>query len=627
MTIHRNRLYEIIELLRKDTAINNSIDAVEQLSLLLIIKYLYEHNLIDRPMIGREHFFDYFFNGEMKEINFYTLRDFIDKKTQFAENFKALSPESWNTIEKLLEHIPFRIRSEKVLKRVSSLLSKIDIFDNLKQDFDEVLSMMVIDSKASGAFYSPKPLIDALVMVSKPSYGQRIYDPAMGTGRSFIAINEFLSPDFTHDLDVTGNDSSPFACLVGILNLLLNNINIRNISLSDSLLIENTTKYDFIISAFPFGISNDVSKYEYAYNGYQGSLEAMFLKHTMDKLAENGRAAVVVPEGILFSSTNQLIALRHKLLTEFNLHTILSLPQGSLSPYTNIKVSVLFFDKDNSGTDIFLYDMATNRHANKLQPLCNEDFSQFISLFDKRENSERSMLVPKESFLKHKIYSLSHSFYKEEAPLFDKLKLIKELRDEESNMVRSLQNYFETLARDTKVSYSDSRKIESFGKFRTGENLNKAELLDSGVYAVYGGNGTIGYFDKANRSANTIIIGKVGLYCGNIHYSTDPFWLTSNAISLEITDTSNIFAPYIVHLLRGLDLNKLSTGTVQKFISIKQLNDIEVSLPSYEKQVELSNWFSKLEDEKRAIQRSISDVNEKLQSITDFSIMEKVIQN
>ena len=117
------------------------------------------------------------------------------------------------------------------------------------------------------------------------------------------------------------------------------------------------------------------------------------------------------------------------------------------------------------------------------------------------------------------------------------------------------------------------------------------------------------------------------MYCGNIHYSSRPYFLTTNAISLELTDTKNVYAPYLAHVLKSLDLNKLSTGTVQKFVSIKQLYSIEISLPSYDKQIELSNWFTSLEENKVKIQEQISNFNDEIQMVTSGSISEKALKN
>jgi type I restriction enzyme M protein len=641
MNKYNNKLVKIMEFLRKDTGINNAIDAMEQLSLMLLIKYFYEIILVDTPRkrhVGR--FSDLFhskndFSPKKTATVFYTLRQTLnDVVSDIDLNEQTLTDdhlafETWKRIERLLDEIPFRIRSSKILEQTLYLLENIDFYDSLQNEFDEVLSNMVKDSKASGAFYSPKPLIDALVSVSKPLPSQSVYDPAMGTGRSFIATKEYFAlTNNSYEVNATGNDISPFACLVGVLNLLLNGIGISDVSLSDSLLLEDKSKYDFIISGIPFGVVNTFSKYEYAYHGYRGSLEAMFLKHTMDKLAKGGRAALVVPEGVLFNSTNQLDMLRHQLLTQFNLHSILSLPKGILDPYTGVKASVLFFENSAPENDIWFYELNTDKPLNKLNPISDYDFAEFISLFEHRETCEHSLLIDKDSLLNDKSFNLSFSLpTREEQLKFQKMEMIETLKKEQSTLIKSLTTHFEDTSRNIDVEYSEKVTIKSICKLRSGSNLNKSEVSDSGQFPVYGGNGIIGYYEEPNRNGESIVIGKVGMYCGNIHFSREPFWLTSNAISLELTDSANVFAPYLAHVLKSLDLNKLSTGAVQQFISIKQLYSLEVSLPSYEKQIELSNWFDSLEENNANIQKLLSNFSDRLDSVTTSSIIEKALKS
>ncbi|MFT5760089.1 MAG: type I restriction enzyme M protein [Alteromonadaceae bacterium] len=635
MNNDNNKLVKIIELLRKDTAINNAIDAMEQLSLMLLIKYLYEFNLVDLPNKSYLGSFENLFCKENNTIDFYALRQAVNYKVNDIDINEQdfigapLTYESWKTIESILEEIPFRIRSKNILNQALYLLESIDFFDNLPNNFDEVLSNMVKDSKASGAFYTPKPLIDALVNVSKPKPGQSVYDPAMGTGRSFISIKQYLfSTNDCYQLNATGNDITPFAYLIGVLNLLLNGIDINNISMSDSLLIENNSKYDFIISGIPFGVVNSFSKYEYGYHGYHGSLEAMFLKHSMNKLAINGQAILVVPEGVLFSGTNQLDQLRYELLTQFNLHSILSLPKGTLASYTGVKVSVLFFNNSASEKDIWFYELNTDKPISKLNPINDSDFEEFISLFEQRKTSKHSCLIDKDSLINEKSINLLFSLPKKEQQLkFQKMEMIESLKKDESDLVKLISSHFKSTSRNIDVEYLEQVTIKSICKLRTGDNLNKSEVSDSGECPVYGGNGIIGHYRDANRNGDSIIIGKVGMYCGNIHFSPKPYWLTSNAISLELTDNKIVFSPYLAHVLKSLDLNKLSTGAVQKFISIKQLYSLEISLPSYEKQIELSNWFDSLEENNANIQKSLSNFSDRLDSVTSSSIIEKALKN
>lgn len=629
-----------MDLLKKDTGINNAIDAMEQLSLLLIIKYFYEVVLIDTPRKGHiGSFKDIFYHSERfckegLETDFYTLKqklndivsDIDSNEHTLEKDFFVL--DIWKKIENILNLIPFKIRSTKILESALYKLEGLNFLEGLEIDFDELLINMVKDSSSSGAFYSPKSLVKAIIKVNQPLPQENIYDPAMGTGRTFVEAKKYLSSlNQNNDLRAIGNDLNPFAYLIGTLNLLLNGIDIREISITDSLLSENNLKYDFILSGIPFGKVSEISKYDYYYHGYSGSLEAMFLKHTMGKLSHGGRAALIVPEGILLNITNHLGLLRKQLLTQFNLHTILSLPKGTLAPYTGVKVSVLFFENSTSKNDIWFYELNTEKPLSKLNPVKDSDFEEFISLFEHREVSNNSFLINKNSLLKDKSFNLSFSLPKKEDQLkFQKIDMIESLKINQSTIIESINNHFENTSHNINVQYSEPVTLASICKLKTGDKLNIQDVADSGEFPVYGGNGIIGYYGEPNRDGDSIIIGKVGMYCGNIHFSPKSYWLTSNAISLAITDSKNVFIPYLAHVLKSLNLNQMSTGTVQKFVSIKQLYSLEISLPSYEKQIELSDWFTSLEENKNSIQKLLSNFSKEFELLTKNSIVEKALK-
>ena len=92
-------------------------------------------------------------------------------------------------------------------------------------------------------------------------------------------------------------------------------------------------------------------------------------------------------------------------------------------------------------------------------------------------------------------------------------------------------------------------------------------------------------------------------------------------------DSNTVFAPFLAHVLKSLDLNKISTGAVQKFISISQLYSLEISFPDYEKQVELSTWFTSLEENKALLQRQLSKFSDEIGLVTKNSIIEKALKN
>jgi type I restriction enzyme M protein len=640
MNKHNNKLIKIMDLLRKDTGINNAIDAMEQLSLLLIVKYFYEVVLVDTPRKGGVGSFKgLFYNSNHSEkddfsSDFYALRlklndivnDIESSEQELEGDFLVF--DIWKKIENILNFIPFKIRSTKILELALYRLDELDFFVGLEVDFDELLMAMVKDSSSSGAFHSPKSLIKAIIKVTKPLPQESIYDPAMGTGRTFVETKKYLDAE-SHGCGfrATGNDLSPFAYLIGTLNLLLNDVDVGEISISDSLLCSDDFKYDLIISGIPFGKVSEVSKYEYYYHGHSGNLEAMFLKHSMDKLAAGGRAAIIVPDGVLFNRANQIDVLRQQLLLQFNLHSILSLPKGTLAPYTGVKLSVLFFDNTTPVNDIWFYELNTEKPLSKSSPINDFDFEEFISLFEGREISERSFLINKNSLLNDESFDLSFSLPRKEDQIeFDKMGMIDALEKNNAGLNKLIASHFENVSRSISVEYLKQDTIENIGKLRSGEKLNKLKFSDAEKCPVYGGNGIVGYYEESNRRGDSIIIGKVGMHCGNIHFSSKPYWLTSNAISLEVIDTNNVFAPYLAHVLKSLDLNDLSTGTAQKFISITQLKKIEVSLPSYEKQVELSDWFTSLEENKSLIQKLFSEFNDELDLVTVKSISEKTVK-
>ncbi|EPR5024749.1 N-6 DNA methylase [Vibrio fluvialis] len=635
-----NELINIIELIKKDTGINNAIDAVEQLALLLLVRYTHE---LASNEISKENYIDSFknlffdlndFSKDGLVIDFYALRDKLNHivvTSRFSENelsHSVFSRDNWKKIENILDQIPFRIRSKKILDLVIHRLEELDLSEGIEVDFDRLLLNMVKDSGSSGAYYSPRPLIKAMISVLNPKPLATVYDPAMGTGGVFVEAKKHAkNKSCFNGLSFIGNDLSPFAHLIGALNLLLNDIDINGVSISDSLLDRDCQQYDFVISGVPFGKVNELSKYEYYYHGYSGSLEAMFLKHTMDKLAKGGRAAIIIPDGILFGNASHLDELKRQLLTQFDLHSVLSLPKGTLAPYSGVKVSVLFFDNTLSGKDIWFYELRTDKPLSKLNSITDSDFEDFTSLYKRREVSEHSCLISKESLLQDKTLNLSFSLPKKEAGLkFDKQKMIALLKSEQLALVTSIESHFDNMSRNFELEYVHQVTLKDVCKLRSGQNLNKDDVESDGAFPVYGGNGKIGYCLDPNRLGGSIVIGKVGAHCGNIHFPTQPYWLTSNAMSLELLDNTRVYLPYLAHVLRSLNLNNLATGTAQKFISINKLYEVEVSLPSLEKQRELSDWFNSIEESKSKIQSLLADFSQDIGTISAESINEKALK-
>lgn len=630
------KLNNLIDIIRKDSGINNTMDAIEQLSAILLLQYFYEEVLLTsfkEKYVGdfKNLFYDLdYFNKEKTTTDFSKFKNVFRNLLINDDNSNSKN-ETWNKIELLLNNIPFRIKSTKILEILLFNMETISFNDELAKSYDALLIKMINESSASGAFYSPTVLVNAIVKVIKPSVEQSIYDPALGTGKFLIESQKNLSLSSIGNIQKTirafGQDISPFACLVGSLNLLLNGIDIKNILLEDSLLNNNSLQYDIILSAIPFGKIPNVDKYEYDYKEFTSNLETMFLKLSMKKLKEDGKAALIVPDGLLFNSSNEFRNIRKELLEKYNLHSILSLPSGILFPYSAVKLSVLFFDNNKIENDIWFYELNIDKTLNKSNQIKAEDFVEFIELYNKRTESLNSCLVKKEDILNKKDLSLNIELHrkidkKSSFQIFDELLLLKEKKEEFDNLVFQFTNLIEE---NKKVNFDKTVTLGELFKIKSGKSLTSDKIKKEGKYPVYGGNGIRGYYDEYNLKGENIIIGRVGAYCGNIHFTKEPIWLASNSFSVNITSTLKVYLPYLAHVLRSLNLNTLARGSAQPAISYEKIKDIEISLPSFEQQKELSSWFDEIQIESQNLGKLLKLQEKIFNELSSYSIVTNCI--
>ena len=137
----------------------------------------------------------------------------------------------------------------------------------------------------------------------------------------------------------------------------------------------------------------------------------------------------------------------------------------------------------------------------------------------------------------------------------------------------------------------------------------------------------MGYYDEYNFENENIIVGRVGAKCGNIHFTKEPIWLTVNSFAIKVNSTQKVHLPYLVHVLRSLNLNKLARGSAQPSISYTQIKDIKISLPSFEQQVELANWFNEIEIQSKKLLKSLELQKESFNNLSKHSIISNSIQD
>lgn len=279
------------------------------------------------------------------------------------------------------------------------------------------------EKKGAGQYFTPRPIIEAIVDVMQPQPMQIIADPACGTGGFLTVAFDYLAQNkerplskkeasFLREKALRGNDISESVARLCAMNLYLHGINSGEcpISIFDALEKEiGNNKVDMVLANPPFGkkssitvISEKTGKLEKEKLTYERSdfwantsnKQLNFIQHIGNMLRVGGKAAVVLPDNVLFEGGAGEV-IRKVLLSEFNLHTILRLPTGIFYAQ-GVKANVLFFDavrpsKAPSTRSVWIYDFRTNVHkTQKENKLTREDFSEFVSLFSANDQKMRT---------------------------------------------------------------------------------------------------------------------------------------------------------------------------------------------------------------------------------------------
>lgn len=280
--------------------------------------------------------------------------------------------------------------------------------------------------KGAGQYFTPRPLIRAIVEVMAPSPGQVIGDPACGTGGFLLAAHDFIQEH--HSLDkaarkhlktqaLRGNDIVPGVVSLCAMNLYLHGIGSAGngdspITEGDALAKSSGIKFDLILANPPFGtkggytiVGNDgkltTEKQEYERDEFWATTsnkQLNFLQHIVSELKVGGSAAVVLPDNVLFES-GAGETIRRNLLKRCNVHTLLRLPTGIFYAQ-GVKANVLFFERKEASEkpwtkDLWIYDLRTNQHFTlKTNPLKRADLDDFVSCYQpgkitKRKETER----------------------------------------------------------------------------------------------------------------------------------------------------------------------------------------------------------------------------------------------
>ena len=292
-----------------------------------------------------------------------------------------------------------------LLRQVINVIDELDFSDYEESHaFGEIYETILKELQSAGSageFYTPRAVTDFMALVIKPQIGETMADFACGTGGFIVSWLKELKKQVKTTEDeqaysnsIYGIEKKQFPYMLCVTNLLLHGLDVpkvyhANTLLHDVLDYTEDDKVDVILMNPPYGGSEKADVKNHFPDDLASSETAdLFMSVIMYRLKQNGRVAVILPDGFLFGTDNAKVNIKKKMLREFNLHTIIRLPGSVFSPYTSITTNILFFDNTYPTEETWFYrlDMPEGyKHFSKTKPMKLEHFQLVLDWWDNRQ--------------------------------------------------------------------------------------------------------------------------------------------------------------------------------------------------------------------------------------------------
>ena len=454
--------------------ITNPLDVIEQFTYLLFIKQLddvettkeNEANFLGVP-------YESMFPGDCQKYRWSKFKNLgsADEMYDLVLNgvfpyIKNLHQDGDSAYAKYMGDAIFKIPTPAMLSKIIDGIDKLELGEeDSKGDLYEYLLSKVATSGTNGQFRTPRHIIEMMVELVKPQPEDTIIDPAMGSAGFLIASQNylrknheemFLDSKLVEHFNNTmfyGNDMDRTMLRIGAMNMLLHGVENPNISYRDSLSEQNTDveKYTLVLANPPFkgsldaeGVSADLLKVTKT-----KKTELLFLALFIRVLKIGGRAAVIVPDGVLFGSSNAHKQIRREIIEKNKLDAVISMPSGVFKPYAGVSTAILVFTKTgNGGTDkVWFYDMKADGYSldDKRQQISENDIPDIINRFNhldqemERKRTDQSFMVDLADIVAND-YDLSINKYKETVYVAKEYPPTEEIIKEIENIEVQIQN-------------------------------------------------------------------------------------------------------------------------------------------------------------------------------------------
>lgn len=485
----QQKIDRITDILRRDDGISGAMHYTEQTSWVLFLKFLddYESEKEDeavlsgkdyQPVLDDEHRWATWAcpktaDGKLDLSRTKTgddLTDYVNNQLfPYLKSFAntaaiGADPKSFTyKIGAIFQYLDNKVASGHTLREVLDIVdslnfqSESDLFE-LSLVYEGLLQNMGDAGGYAGEFYTPRPVVRAMVKAINPKPGETIYDAAAGSCGFLVEAFEHLKSKkselstehwgFIQRDTFFGYEKTSLAYVMGMMNMILHGIESPNLFRGNTLTqnirdIQEKDRYDIILANPPFGGKEKI-QIQQNFPIQSNATELLFLQHFMKSLKSGGKAAIVVPEGVLFQTNSAFMQVKQELLENFNLHTILSLPAGVFLPYSGVKTNVLFFERSGGTSDVWYYECDPGKKLTKNKPITDNHLKEFIELYNSRETTERSWTVPARILTKDYDLSAKNPVKQKDTEHLAPSDILKQIRTKEK-LVSGLLDEIENL--------------------------------------------------------------------------------------------------------------------------------------------------------------------------------------
>ncbi len=486
-----NVIKRLRDIMWKDDGVNGDAQRIEQIVWILFLKVydaqeqqweLDEDNyesIIPEELRWRNWAVDL---KDGKALTSEALLDFVNNKlfpTLKKLDVNEETPKKKAIVKFIFEDINNYMKNGILLRQVINTIDEIDFTDtNEKHEFNEIYETMLKELQSAGSageFYTPRPVTNFMVEMVSPTLDDRIADFACGTGGFLTSALDFLDKQVDNLEDrkkynnsIYGIEKKSLPYLLCVTNMLFHNIEEPNIEHKNSL-SKNVRdysideKYDVIIMNPPYGgseLKNIQANFPMELRGSETA--DLFMTLILYRLRNNGRVAVILPDGFLFGTDNTKTNIKKKILEECNLHTIVRMPSSVFAPYTSITTNILFFDKTKKTDEVWFYrmDMPEGyKNFSKTKPIKNEHFDKVrewwnnrVEIKDEKEDESSTETYKSKKYTAEEIVNLNYNLdlcgypHKEEIILEPK-ELISQYQEKRANLNAEIDKILDEISK------------------------------------------------------------------------------------------------------------------------------------------------------------------------------------